>query len=594
MVYDARRNVCVLHGGESSRVTFEYDGTAWRRHTPNYEELSSSGFEILTKRAPHVNHGVAFDESRGVTVVVGDGVPGGEVIEGTWEYDGHRWRLRSIVGPPVLDTSQSRYRRRMCYDAAREVCVLHSFDTQGQTRAETWEWSGADWTQRDVDNGPRFDRFDMAYDRARGVSVLHGGPNAETWQWDGAAWTLLAEAGPSVSAGYSLSYDWDNDRIVLLISASGPKTWGWDGAAWSVLADAGVQLLEGFCTTYDVARGVVIAHGKIQRTRTYEFDGAVWTRRFPEPEARIGHALAYDSDRGVTVLFGGQGNPIEVPPHTWEWDGAFWSRTETTGPPGQSGHAMAYDASRRVTVLVGRGETWEYDPADGWSLRSQTGPPQMTGHTMAYDPQEQAILLYGSSRQTWKWDGKDWILRASNGPSGSNFSMAFNGSDPEKGWMAMENRLDLWRWDGEDWNLVGDIPSSAELFFDPTTRQLAACVGGRINRYLEGQWEYQFLLYWPALLHGRRAVMDTQRGALVLFGGGDQQNQLEETWELRRIAPRSDIDGDGSVGLTDLAQLLSDYGDASGTHALGDLNRDGDVDMDDLAELLEAFGSVCP
>ena len=55
-----------------------------------------------------------------------------------------------------------------------------------------------------------------------------------------------------------------------------------------------------------------------------------------------------------------------------------------------------------------------------------------------------------------------------------------------------------------------------------------------------------------------------------------------------------DLDGDGEVGLTDLAELLGNYGITSGASPeQGDLDGDGDVDLSDLAELLGNYGTVC-
>src|SRR5437762_219891 len=80
--------------------------------------------------------------------------------------------------------------------------------------------------------------------------------------------------------------------------------------------------------------------------------------------AREGHALAYASARGVTVLFGG----CCVLGDTWEWDGTTWTqRSPAASPPARSYHALAYDAGHAVTVLFGGlgnggsdfGDTWE-------------------------------------------------------------------------------------------------------------------------------------------------------------------------------------------------------------------------------------------
>ncbi len=55
-----------------------------------------------------------------------------------------------------------------------------------------------------------------------------------------------------------------------------------------------------------------------------------------------------------------------------------------------------------------------------------------------------------------------------------------------------------------------------------------------------------------------------------------------------------DIDHDGDVDLSDLAQLLGNYGMTSGaTYEDGDLDGDGDVDLSDLAALLGVYGTTC-
>jgi len=55
-----------------------------------------------------------------------------------------------------------------------------------------------------------------------------------------------------------------------------------------------------------------------------------------------------------------------------------------------------------------------------------------------------------------------------------------------------------------------------------------------------------------------------------------------------------DLDGDGDIDLSDLAQLLSNYGATSGTMPWdGDVDCDGDVDLSDLAALLAVYGQTC-
>jgi hypothetical protein len=67
----------------------------------------------------------------------------------------------------------------------------------------------------------------------------------------------------------------------------------------------------------------------------------------------------------------------------------------------------------------------------------------------------------------------------------------------------------------------------------------------------------------------------------------------------RPLAPGicvGDLDGDGQIGLPDLAILLSNYGASSGA-TLADGNIEGgdeDVDLNDLTLLLSTYGVICP
>jgi|GEM_PF-5218986 len=55
-----------------------------------------------------------------------------------------------------------------------------------------------------------------------------------------------------------------------------------------------------------------------------------------------------------------------------------------------------------------------------------------------------------------------------------------------------------------------------------------------------------------------------------------------------------DFNGDGEVGLSDLAILLANYGTPSGAlYEDGDFDEDGDVDLSDLAGLLGYYGETC-
>jgi murein tripeptide amidase MpaA len=55
-----------------------------------------------------------------------------------------------------------------------------------------------------------------------------------------------------------------------------------------------------------------------------------------------------------------------------------------------------------------------------------------------------------------------------------------------------------------------------------------------------------------------------------------------------------DLNGDGTIDLDDLAELLSNYGMTGAIYADGDVDNDNDVDLNDLSQLLSAYGTTCP
>ena len=74
----------------------------------------------------------------------------------------------------MVSGPSAHYGHAMAYDASRGVTVLFGGYT-GFSNGETWEWNGTTWTQRMVSGpSPRYSHA-MAYDASRGVTVLFGG-----------------------------------------------------------------------------------------------------------------------------------------------------------------------------------------------------------------------------------------------------------------------------------------------------------------------------------------------------------------------------------------------------------------------------------
>jgi hypothetical protein len=224
----------------------------------------------------------------------------------------------------------------MAYDEARERIVLFSglAGNAGSYLQDTWEWDGSEWTQV-ADMGPsaRYG-FAMAYDVRRGRVMVFGGnpgPLADTWEWSGTEWLQIADTGPE-STLVGMAYDNLRDRMVLLAASPGlPHTWEFANATWTRVQNIGpsLGLVSGLPEgppkmAYAKNRTVLFAvSGPTRPGETWDWDGHVWRRRQNMgPLSRVGHELAYDSDRDRVVLFGGFMQPLMGQPvtfgDTWE------------------------------------------------------------------------------------------------------------------------------------------------------------------------------------------------------------------------------------------------------------------------------------
>jgi len=180
---------------------------------------------------------------------------------------------------------------------------------------------------------------------------MYGGATLEhwdtdTWEWNGSRWIRLSVPGPGPRAAFRMVYD-SHRRVVVLLGGIGPPRT--DGQPQEYLND------------------------------TWLWDGTAWRRaRVEGPAGRRDYSMAFDSRRGIVLLYGGAaggGPTTQRFADLWEWNGTTWKdipqRTPTPGHRYVS--AMAYDAARDRTVLYGGygcvdanqqcdvfGDTWDY------------------------------------------------------------------------------------------------------------------------------------------------------------------------------------------------------------------------------------------
>jgi hypothetical protein len=101
--------------------------------------------------------------------------------------------------------------------------------------------------------------------------------------------------------------------------------------------------------------------------------------------------------------------------------------------------------------------------------------------------------------------------------------------------------------------------------------------------------DFDQVLHLPAGEYTLNVFADAHTYGDVPTGLGEASASYDVTFS---VCLASDLDGDGLVGLSDLAVLLANYG-AVGGPAEGDLNDDGVVSLTDLATLLSDYGQSC-
>jgi hypothetical protein len=80
----------------------------------------------------------------------------------------------------------------------------------------------------------------------------------------------------------------------------------------------------------------------------WSWDGETWSLLSADPNGprwRNFASIAYDSNRGVLVLYGGLQSESESFEDTWEWDGGSWKQHAASGPGLREAAGMAYNSS---------------------------------------------------------------------------------------------------------------------------------------------------------------------------------------------------------------------------------------------------------
>jgi hypothetical protein len=219
-----------------------------------------------------------------------------------------------------------------------------------------------------------------------------GEQNAELWAFDpvSARWELKEPntSPPGVCCAQQNVFDLSQNRFVRFSAFSGSHGWQWFRE---------IYLNNTSVWTYDYARNT-------------------WRDRRPVPAPRIAplRAAAWDSNRQVCVVFGGEGSQDG----TLVYDGHTntWTRMQPAKQPAfRSGGNLAYDAAHKLHILFGSQfsddpHTWAYDlRKNEWrDLQPERQPPtDCNDAVLAYDTVSQKIVAV--VRAIDKRDGQEVI-----------------------------------------------------------------------------------------------------------------------------------------------------------------------------------------
>lgn len=417
----------------------------------------------------------------------------------------------------------------------------------------------------------------MAFDSARGVTVLFGGTlnssgarSSETWEWDGTLWRRRAVSGPSARTSHAITYDAQRGVTVLFGGSDGATrtdTWEWDGNTWTerstpIAPPVGTVPV----MTYDPVRAVSVlySHEFTGASQTWEWNGVQWTRRITanSPGPMQYGSFVYDAGAQAPVLLGGIAG-LGYYNSMWRFTGVDWVLIPNGEMPRERARSAAVWDPVRSVVLIACGRSYDTALNDalewngvGWSQRTGSTPGFRWGHAMVWDSVRHRAVLFGGSAttgsapvvplgDTWEWDGATWTNRTPRTPpplrgaamvfdSARGEALLFGGIDA-----SFTRSGGTWAWDGEEWtqrSVTGPSPRQLHsMAYDPV-RRVVVLFGGSDSAGRNGEtWEWngsswtQRAVLGPSPRWGAMMTYDLSLGRVILVGGADPA-RYRDTW----------------------------------------------------------------
>jgi hypothetical protein len=466
MAFDSKRNNMVAYLDD---MTWEFDGTTWAQRYP----ANNPG-----QRAAHA---MAFDESRGRTVLFG-----GESGNSTWEFDGVTWIQRSPANSPP-----TTYYAEMVYDSKRRKVVMFGGGSGAGAQAltdDTWEYNGVTWLKLNpLTKPPARGVHGLTYDSARERIVLFGGSQlllangstylGDTWEFDGTSWTQLMISGPTPRMRSTLTYD-PARRVTVLFGGNDydPRsdTWELKDGQWTQKQTVRTpRERSGHAAAFDSRRNKIVIFGKSDGVGdTWDFDGTEWTPRFVLPPRLHGFAAA-NFLSGFVAFTGQEAFPsLALTNEAWRFsvDAGAWTKIDANVVPGRAFAGFASDEAHRRLWMYGgdsrisnpggsvgtmHADTWFYDGLTWNSVLTVNAPSPGHAENMVFDiPRQRLLLARGDG--TWEFDGGTWTNVASSAQTPSIASQMAMVYSPALNQTILFGAGKTSTWNGSIWTSVPD------------------------------------------------------------------------------------------------------------------------------------------
>ncbi|MDW3193780.1 MAG: kelch repeat-containing protein [Cytophagales bacterium] len=285
------------------------------------------------------------------------------------------------------------------HEQDRSFYLFGGYCSESKTRLnDLWKFDGQHWQLIEQDHSPEpRSGHTMIYDPTHRRLLLFGGKNDQglllndLWEWKNGSWHLITESGPPARQSH---------RLVVNSSTGDLLLFGGSDVNRQAFGD------------------------------TWIFNGETWLEKTDKagPPARLQHTMTYDNTRAKVVLFGGFnriGTEKIVLGDTWEWDHINgWVLASMNDHLARDHHAMTYDPNLKLTILFGGyhegylGDTWGWDGSN-WRPLSQAIESGLTRRAgkpgLTYNTHIHRITLFGGWDHTnqplmdwWYLDENEW------------------------------------------------------------------------------------------------------------------------------------------------------------------------------------------